>query len=228
MNAILNRIGRLTPRSPTFSDSEKFEILNNNPMIIDTNLAAVIVQPGHDLEWKKRSIRIWKEHHFDDAELLALFPTLSERDIHSLTGGPYQLRKAQGYKNQIINYLQDRKRQLVDGGSNRTTSTVSTLNSSFAMKIQVLREPYLGQYFRNEFTSCVRLDMPSYHSKYRKFKTNLLIRNINGQSPKFSFGCLCSTRLRTTPCAHSVVLLFLYAHLFKHQGFPSDEQRLPI
>ena len=80
-------------------------MLHNNQMIVKTNLAVLIVQPGHNLEWKKRSMRIWKEFVFDDPQLLDLFPILTEKNIHSLTGGPYQLRKAQGYRDQIVQYL---------------------------------------------------------------------------------------------------------------------------
>ena len=228
VNAILNRFGRLNPIRPTFTDEERFVMINNNSMIIDTNLSDHIAQPGHDLEWKKRSTRVWKEFEYDDANLLGLFPTLNEKDLNSLNGGSYHLRKARGYEVQIIEYLKDRKRQLIDGGSIRSVSTVSTLNSSFAMKIQVLSSSHLSQYFGDQFTACLRLDVPSYFSKYRKFKTAILIRNVGGERPKFSFGCLCSTGLRTNPCTHAILVLYLYSHRFKYEGFPVFEQRLPV
>lgn len=228
VNAVLNRFGRLNPQKPTFTDEERYQLIHNNDMIIDTNLSDLIVEPGHDLEWKKRSSRIWKEYQFDDPALLDLFPAFYENDLNSLNGGSYHLRKARGYEVQIIEYLKDRKRQMIDGGSIRSVSTVSTLNASFSMKIQVLSRPYLERYFGDQFTCCIRLDIPSFHSKYRKFKTTLLIRNIEGERPKFSFGCICSTGLRTNPCTHAIVLLYLYTHRFKMDGFPAPEQRLPV
>ena len=228
VNAILNRFGRLTPRQPTFRAEERYHLIHNNQMIIDTNLSDLIVQPGHDLEWKKRSSRIWKEYFFDDPELLERFPVFDERDLNSLNGGSYHLRKARGYEVQVIEYLKDRKRQMTDGGSIRSVSTVSTLNASFAMKIQVLTQSCLQRYFGDRFTSCIRLDIPSFHSKYRKFRTTILIRNMQGERPQFSFGCICSTGLRTNPCTHAIVLLYLYTFRFKRDGFPVPEQRLPV
>jgi len=229
VNAILNRFGRLNPQRPTFSDEQRYIMIHNNDMIIDTNLSDLIVEPNHDLEWKKRSSRIWREYQYDDPALLDLFPTFNETQLNSLNGGSYHLRKAKGYEVQIIEYLKDRKRQIIDGGGSiRTISTVSTLNASFAMKIQVLGPSYLSRYFGDQFTACLRLDIPSFHSKYRKFKTTLLIRNVQGESPKFSFGCICSTGLRTNPCTHAIVLLYLYTNRFKQQGFPVFEQRIPL
>ena len=227
VNAILNRFGRLNPQKPTFTDEQRYQMIHNNTMIIDTNLSDLVATPGHDLEWKKRSARIWREHQFDDAALLALFPTFNETQLNALNGGSYHLRKAKAYEVQIIEYLKDRKRQLIDGGSIRSQSTVSTLNSTFTMKIQVLGQTHLTRYFGDRFTACIRLDVPSFFSKYRKFKIAVLIRNIQGQPPQFSFGCLCSTGLRTNPCTHAIVLLFLYTYRFKHEGFPVYEQRFP-
>ena len=227
VNAILNRFGRLNPQKPTFTDEQRYQMIHNNNMIVDTNLSDLIVTPGHDLEWKKRSVRIWREYQFDDAALLALFPRFNEMQLNALNGGSYHLRKAKAYEVQIIEYLKDRKRQLIDGGSVRSQSTVSTLNSTFSMKIQVLGQTYLTRYFGDRFTTCIRLDVPSFFSKYRKFKIAVLIRNIRGQPPQFSFGCLCSTGLRTNPCTHAIVLLFLYTYRFKCEGFPPYEQRFP-
>ena len=229
VNAILNRFGRLNPQRPTFPDEQRYIMIHNNDMIVDTNLSDLIVEPNHDLEWKKRSTRIWREYQYDDPTLLDFFPAFTEMQLNSLNGGSYHLRKAKGYEVQIIEYLKDRKRQIVDGGGSvRTISTVSTLNTSFAMKIQVLGPSYLTRYFGDQFTACIRLDIPSFHSKYRKFKTTMLIRNVQGESPKFSFGCICSTGLRTNPCTHAIVLLYLYTYRFKHHGFPLFEQRIPL
>ena len=44
---------------------------------------------------------------YNDPELLALFPRLSENDLRNLTGGSYHLKKAHGYINIQLDYYKN-------------------------------------------------------------------------------------------------------------------------
>ena len=61
-------------------------------------------------------------------------------------------------------------------------------------------------------------DIPSFYSRYRKYKIVILTKKI-GRGAKYSFGCTCNTGLRSTPCAHGVLLIYLYANYFRDNGF---------
>ena len=87
------------------------------------------------------------------------------------------------------------------------------------MKIEKLNDIHLNQHYHN-FDSCIRCDIPSFFSRHRKYKTVILTKKI-GRGAKYSFGCTCNTGLRSTPCAHGVLLIYLYANYFRDVGFLS-------
>ena len=136
VNSMLNRFGRLEPKNPTFSDQERLELISKNPFIIPTDVAQRLFDSDHFLFWKKRNSAIWTELHYDDPFLRSCFPTMNQADIHKLTGGPYQLRKAKAYVNDWIEYMKARKNSRSSQSQSQSQSaTYATINSKFMNKI---------------------------------------------------------------------------------------------
>ena len=217
INAILNRFGRLDAKNPTFNDQLRLELITNNPFIIDTDIANGLFESTHIMFWKKRSSAIWKELDYDDRSILALFPFMNSADLHKLTGGPYQLRKAKAYVKDWVEYMKERKNTKSNRSESRSQTTYVTINTKLTMKIEKLNDIHLNQHYHN-FDSCIRCDIPSFFSRHRKYKTVILTKKI-GRGAKYSFGCTCNTGLRSTPCAHGVLIIYLYANYFRDEGF---------
>lgn len=218
INAILNRFGRLDAKNPTFNDELRLELITNNPFIIETDIAEGLFEQNHFMYWKKRSSAIWKELHYDDPSILTLFPYMNSADLHKLTGGPYQLRKAKAYVQDWIQYMKARKNTRPNQSESQSrTATYVTINTNLTMKIEKLTASYLNQHYA-QFDSCIRCDIPSFYSRYRKYKIVILTKKV-GRGAKYSFGCTCNTGLRSTPCAHGVLLIYLYANYFRDNGF---------
>ena len=218
INAILNRFGRLDAKNPTFNDDLRLELITNNPFIIETDIAEALFEQNHFMFWKKRSSAIWKELHYDDPSIMPLFPYMNSADLHKLTGGPYQLRKAKAYVQDWIQYMKARKNARPNQSESQSrTATYVTINTNLTMKIEKLTASYLNQYYA-QFDSCIRCDIPSFYSRYRKYKIVILTKKV-GRGAKYSFGCTCNTGLRSTPCAHGVLLIYLYANYFRDAGF---------
>ena len=96
------------------------------------------------------------------------------------------------------------------------TATYATINTKLSMKIENLNESYLNQHYP-QFNSCIRCDIPSFYSRYRKYKIVVLTKR-HGRGAKYSFGCTCNTGLRSSPCAHGVLIIYLYGNYFREFG----------
>lgn len=119
--------------------------MTNNQFIIETDLSVNLFNQNHVMFWKKRGAAIWSELNYDDPSILTFFPVMNSADIHKLTGGPYQLRKARAYVKDWIEYLKETKRSR----SNRSetgsqTATYATINAKLTMKIEKLNDSYLN------------------------------------------------------------------------------------
>ena len=189
-------------------------MITNNPYLIKTNASELLFNENHVLFWKKRGATIWKELHYDDPSLASIFPAMSIQNIHSLTGGPYQLRKAKSYVKDWLEYMMERKRTRSNRSQSQSqTATNTTLNSKLTLKMERLEDIYLHENFP-QFHSCIRCDIPSFYSRWRKYKILILVQKHNN-SARFSFACTCNTGNRSSPCAHGVLIVYLYAFHFK-------------
>ena len=168
----------------------------------------------HDLFWARRRKSLWREKIYNDPQLLALFPRLSDSDLRNLTGGKYSVKKCQGYLSMQLDYFKIRHTQLENTSQSsnvsETTYNTAILNKSFSFKVEVLCEESLQRHFP-QFDAIVRSDCSSYYSKWKRFKTIVGIKR--GVPNRFTFGCTCSTGNRTTPCVHNIIFLRLFGQV---------------
>jgi len=219
INGIINRFGirRRAARSQlTFEADERYLLLTKNDSIIDSDLYLHVTEPGHDLDYRKRSKTIWREIYYDSGELRDLFPPTNENTIKRLTAGPYLYIKARSYKKEMFALYHHRKTQQLDR-FNDSQSTIASESSQIASKsrkvykIERLSPDYLKKHFPSQgFTSLLRFDVNSFYKGSHKYKTYIALKK-QGPDSKFSFGCTCSTGSRTTPCVHSILVLRLFS-----------------
>ena len=225
INSILNRFGKLCPQKQTFHDRSRFEIITRNPLIVETNISSEMFDQNSIYFWKKRAARIWKEINFDDSEFLGRFPTCSEEDLHKLTGGPYQLRKAKAYRNDWIKYMIERKNSRKNrenqSESQTDSQTGTSINLQLKLKIQLLADDQLRNTYPN-FKFAFRADVPSFYSRWKKYQILILVQQHPNFGYRYSFGCCCNTGHRSSPCCHGVLMLYLYQIYFKEFGFPQN------
>ena len=208
LNGCLNYFG-INHRSgltvSRFRDEERYDLIKNNPHIIESDLSSYLCLPGHDLEFKKRGMTVWREAYHDSDMLIHKFPELTDLDIDALTGGIYQRKKSKAYISMALDHFRKRKESR-NQSLDRASTTQSNFRFSFA--IQELTVDKMHYHFNDEFTSVIRGDIPSFHSSYRKFKVMI---GINLNTKKFAFACTCSCGNRTTPCVHSVVFITIFS-----------------
>ena len=223
VNSLINRFGFTTRGNPQGSNNpsnafnhrnpNRFLQLINNPCIIDSNLSTVMFDKDHDVYWARRRKNLWREKVYNDPELLALFPRLSENDMRNLTGGSYHLKTAHGYVTIQLDYYKKRHEQLDNASQgstgSETTYNTNTLNQAYTFKVEVLSDESRRRHFP-QFNSILRTDMSSYFSKWKRFKTIVGIRR--GVPSQFTFGCTCSTGQRTNPCVHNIIFLRMFSH----------------
>ena len=98
----------------------------------------------HDVYWARRRKNLWREKVYNDPELLALFPRLSENDLRNLTGGSYHLKKAHGYLTIQLDYYKKRHEQLDNASQgstgSETTYNTNTLNQAYTFKVENLSD----------------------------------------------------------------------------------------
>ena len=98
----------------------------------------------NDVYWARRRKNLWREKVYNDPELLALFPRLSENDLRNLTGGSHHLKKAHGYLTIQLDYYKKRHEQLDNASQgstgSETTYNTNTLNQAYTFKVEVLSD----------------------------------------------------------------------------------------
>ena len=216
INAIINRFGirrRALRSQPTFEADERYLLLTQNDNILDSDLYLYVTEPGHDLNYTKRSRIIWRELYYDSGELRNLFPSTNENTIKRLTAGPYLYQKARSYKKTMFELYHQRKQQQINRLNMSTSTTASALAPShLTYKIERLSPYHLEKHFPTQgFTSLVRFDVNSFYKGSNKFKSYIAIKKQGPTDGKYSFGCTCSTGSRTTPCVHSILILRLFS-----------------
>ena len=148
-----------------------------------------------------------------------MFPTFTDNDIDSITGGPYLRKKGKAYIQMVLEKFQVRTSNREN--RNQSLGPASTTQSQipFSYAIHLLHDHKNKQHFEAEtFTNVVRMDIPSYHSKYRKFKVMVGIRKLGDQTAKFAFGCTCSCGNRSSPCVHGVIAVMIFTSVLKPQN----------
>ena len=79
-----------TKKRETFSTNERLAILSKqSPLMFESKLDEHLVDQNSQLFYRKR--QVWTEMSY--SEIPTFFPDLSVRQIESLNGGPYTLRK---------------------------------------------------------------------------------------------------------------------------------------
>jgi len=217
INGSLNAFGyarRGKPSIRRFSDEEKYLFLTENPWLFASTLNIDI----HDAEscvYVNRR-RFWTEYPYYSEELLRHFPKLSDKIIDEFTGGIYQKKKAKTYIRNLLNLLQIRADGLDSrDGSQATNTTATSSGTRKVYRVMSLERAAQEAHYPN-FQILLRMDIPSFYSGSRKFKTFIAVKKVPlDGSYKFCFACTCSTGLRTTPCAHGILVLYLYAHRLK-------------
>ena len=175
INGLLNCFGinkRSLATTRTFTDAERFEQLTKNNLIVDTPLYKLITEIDHDLNYKKRSNAFWTEVNWDDYLLRNAFFRLTRDQIRSLTGGPFQLRKSDGYKRNQLRLFDERSQWRLSRLNDSFATVDSIATPSISYKIEKLSNAMVQKYFAEyNLTSVLRFDINSYFAKSHKFKT---------------------------------------------------------
>ena len=210
ISASLNKFGVMrvsAKRRETFTPSERIAILSKqSPFMFESKLNEHLVDQNSQLFYRKRQVLTELSY----SEIPNFFPDLSVRQIESLNGGPYTLRKGRQYVDFILEKLREREANRIPGVVPEQNST-STSNQK-AFRTMILKAGLAEEIIGAE--RILRVDVPSFFGSQRKFAT-LVAYKIENNSPKFSFACTCNCGNRFTPCVHNIVNVFIFGHKLK-------------